>query len=136
MRATWLGARSGRMATTTLPCEVSSTSLSSLICLLRQCPLLSFSGFTTAKKASLGVGRHLHAHDAVRIGDGTIPSRVALLDLVDGVHAGHDLAHDRVLIVEAGVLGEHDEELAVGRVGVLRARHADDAALERHIGEL
>ena len=32
--------------------------------------------------------------------------------------------------------GEHDEELRVGAVRIVRARHADDAAHERRVGEL
>ena len=43
---------------------------------------------------------------------------------------------DGVLAVEERAFVEHDEELAVGRVVVAAfARHADDAALERHIGK-
>src|SRR5262245_3832295 len=116
------------MATTTLPCEVSSTSLSSLMGVLRS--------RVRGRRASLGVSRDLHARDAVGIADGTVLRGRALLDLVDRLHAGNDLAHHGILIVEARRLGEHDEELAVGRIGILRARHADNAALERDIGEL
>jgi hypothetical protein len=45
-------------------------------------------------------------------------------------------ADDGVLAVKELARGEHDEELAVGAVGIGRARHADDAALERDVGEL
>src|SRR3546814_10639877 len=50
---------------------------------------------------------------------------------VDVLHALDDAAPDGVLAVEEARWRQGDEELAVGRVGVLRARHADDAALER-----
>ena len=41
-----------------------------------------------------------------------------------------DLADDGVLAVEERAVGEHDEELRIGGIRVLRARHADRAALE------
>src|SRR6185437_2516852 len=62
--------------------------------------------------------------------------RVALLDRVDEFHARLDLAEDRVLAVEEWRRREADEELAVGAVGVLRARHAQRAAHEMRRIEL
>src|SRR5262249_58998057 len=81
-------------------------------------------------RSSLGVGGDLHADHAVGV-----DYRLALLDLVDHLHAGEDLPHHRVLAVEEGTVGIHDEELRIRRVRIARACHADDAALARHIGE-
>src|SRR5215813_7598078 len=90
------------------------------------------SGVTSASPLLFGVGRDLDLDHLVRVLD-----RLALLDLVDHVHAGRDLADHGVLAVQARGLAIHNEELAVGRIVVAAlARHADDAALERHVGEL
>src|SRR5437660_6509028 len=80
--------------------------------------------------ASLDVGCDLHLHHLVGIGDG-----LAALDLVDHIHARHHLADHRVLAVQRGTFGEHDEELRIGRVGIAGSGHADDAALVGHVGE-
>ena len=48
---------------------------------------------------------------------------------------GHP-AIDGVLPVQEMVVGEVDEELRVGRVGILRARRAQGAAIMRNLGEL
>src|SRR5579863_4450255 len=56
----------------------------------------------------LHVGRHLHVDDAVGIG-----RRLATFELVDHIHAAHDLADHRVLTVEERAVVKHDEELAV-----------------------
>src|ERR1700756_1843632 len=71
-------------------------------------------------RRSLHVGSDLHLRHHVGMVD-----RLALLELVDHVHAGDDLADHGVLAVqEVGLLG-HDEELAVGRIVVAAlARHA------------
>src|SRR3546814_12631117 len=53
-------------------------------------------------------------------------ARRRLLDGVDVLHALDDAAPDGVLAVEEARWRQGDEELAVGRVGVLRARHAED----------
>src|SRR5262249_56721584 len=66
------------------------------------------------------VGGDLQADDLVlRRGDHAVGIAVAALDLVDEVHAVHDLAPDGVLPVEEGGVGKADEELAVGAVGML-----------------
>ena len=52
------------------------------------------------------------------------------------LHAFLDLADDGVGIVEVGRGREHDEELRVRRIRVLRARHADRTADEMLLGEL
>src|SRR5215470_6393497 len=52
---------------------------------------------------------------------------VALLDAVDELHAGHDLAEHGVLAVEVRGRAVADVELAAGRVGVLAARHRHGA---------
>src|SRR5438552_1680655 len=54
--------------------------------------------------------------------------RLAALDLVDVLHAFDDLAPHGVLLVEETGVVEADEELAVGAVRVLRARHRGGAA--------
>ena len=72
---------------------------------------------------SLGVGCDLHLGDLVGLAHG-----FAALDAVDDVHAVRHLAPHRVLAVEEGGVAEADEELAVGRVRVLRAGHGADAA--------
>src|SRR5205085_2070496 len=62
-------------------------------------------------------------HDLVRI-----PYRLAALDLVDIFHAVDHLAPHGVLLVEEAGVVEADEELAVGAVRRLRARHRGGAA--------
>src|SRR3954469_3744928 len=62
--------------------------------------------------------------------------RVALLDLVDHVHARHDLAEYGVLVVKEAGVGEGDEELRVEGVGVLRARCAARTRIVVDAGEL
>src|SRR5688572_28654735 len=65
-----------------------------------------------------GVRRDLHGDDAVGIAHG-----LAALDLVHVLHALSHLTPDGVLLVqEAGVV-EADEELRVGRMRSVRARH-------------
>ena len=54
--------------------------------------------------------------------------RLAALDLVDVLHAFDHLAPDGVLLVEEARVVEADEELAVGAVRALRARHRGGAA--------
>ena len=79
----------------------------------------------------LHVGRYLGVEDFVRIG-----RRLAALELIDHIHPANDLADHGVLAVEKRAVGEHDEELAVGRIRIARARHADHAARIGHVGEL
>src|SRR3954451_13836270 len=76
----------------------------------------------------LGVGGDLHLDDLVGVLDRAARVPVALLDRVDVLHAGNNLAPDRVLTIERRGWREADEELAVGAVRVLRARHRDGAA--------
>ena len=57
-------------------------------------------------------------------------------DPVHDVHALHDLAERRVLVVEGRVVLEDDEELRRGRVGRRGAGHRDDAALVGRLVEL
>ncbi len=52
------------------------------------------------------------------------------------LHSRNDLTPDRILAVEEMPVLEHDEELAVGTVRVLRPRHADHAPVERDLGKL
>src|SRR6202022_4486747 len=59
----------------------------------------------------------------------------ASLDLVDELHARHDLAPHRVLAVEEVRVLEHDEELAARAVGIVGAGHRDSAAHMRLLRE-
>src|ERR1700722_2054128 len=67
--------------------------------------------------------------DAVWIGNGTAFAGTTL-DLIDELHPLHDLAPDGVLPVQPRVWREHDEELAIGAVGIVRPRHTAHAAQE------
>src|SRR5206468_12680194 len=74
------------------------------------------SGFTLRVPRNDGVkssrvDRHPRFHDLVRV-----LHRLTALDLVDVLHAGRDLAPDRVLAVEEGGVVEADEE--IGRAHV------------------
>ncbi|CUX17864.1 hypothetical protein AGR3A_Cc200054 [Agrobacterium tomkonis CFBP 6623] len=60
----------------------------------------------------------------------------ATLDLVYSFHAGHDLADHGILTVQERTVGEHDEELRIGGIRILRTGHADHAPCERRLGEL
>src|SRR5690242_14577898 len=85
-----------------------------------------------ATSGSLDVGCDLHLHHLVRIG-----GRLALVDLVDDVHALHDVPDHGVLAVEEGGVGKADEELRVGGIDAVAAPgHADHAALEGRGGKL
>jgi hypothetical protein len=55
------------------------------------------------------VGGNLGVEDLVRIGRG-----FAALELVDDIHAVHDLTNNSVFAVEERAVGEHDEKLAIG----------------------
>src|SRR5579859_936677 len=83
-----------------------------------------------APSASLDVGSDLDLDHLVRVDD-----RFTALQLVDDIHARHDLAYHRILAIQRRTVGEHDEELRIRRVGIAGTRHADDAALVRHVGE-
>src|SRR5438876_11202590 len=61
---------------------------------------------------------------------------VADLDLVDDVHALRDLAERRVLAVQEVRVAEHEVHLARRGIGIVRARHAEHAAVERLLVEL
>src|SRR4051812_703909 len=83
----------------------------------------------------IGVRRDLHLDDLVRVADSAIAALVALFDRVDMLHAGDDIAPDRVLPVEKRRRLEADEELAVGAVRVLGAGHRHGAADMRLVRE-
>src|SRR3954466_4691507 len=57
-----------------------------------------------------------------------IAHRLAALDLVDILHARHDLAPHRILLVEEAGVVEADEELRIRRIRALRPRHRAGAA--------
>src|SRR4051812_21322345 len=124
MRATWPGARSGRIAITTSPLLVSMMSVS--------------SGFSMSAMSSSfrRVCRDFHADDLVGVLHHAVLGARALLDLIDGAHAVNHLADDRILAVQPGRIAERDEELRIGAVRVFAPRHADDAACERRVGHL
>src|SRR5262249_9124906 len=54
-----------------------------------------------------GVGGHLHFDNPIRVGNLAVARLVALLDLVDVLHTGHDLAPDCILPVERRRRAEH-----------------------------
>src|SRR3546814_12041342 len=84
---------------------------------------------TRERQLSLHVRFHLQRDDLVRLAHRpALVARRRLLAGVDVLHALDDAAPDGVLAVEAARWRQGEEELAVGRVGVLRSRHADDAA--------
>src|SRR5690348_2933543 len=116
MRWTWPGARSGNISITTLPLVVSMTSAFSGS-LISAISLFLFLFVT--------VGGDPHLDHAIRRGDGAIPGGIALLDLVDILHAAHDIADDGIIAFERRRRREHDEELRIGGIRILRARHAD-----------
>jgi len=60
---------------------------------------------------SLHLVGHTHPDNLVGIADRAIISRRSFLDLVDDIHARHDLADNRILIVQEITLLEHNEEL-------------------------
>src|SRR6516225_3609954 len=74
--------------------------------------------------------RKLRGNNAVRIAHG-FPA----LDLVDVLHTLRDLTPDGILPIEPGRVCEADEELAVGRVRILCARHGDGAAYMLLLGK-
>src|SRR6202043_3282706 len=78
---------------------------------------------------------NLHFYDLVRVADRAVAVRVALLDLVDELHAGLDLAPDRVFAIEGGRRREHDEELTVGAVWIGGSRHRHRPAHVLFAGE-
>src|SRR5437762_11345170 len=70
-----------------------------------------------------------HPHDPVRLAaDRAIVVLTALLDGVHVLHAGRDLAPYCVLSIKPRRVGKTDEELAVGAVRIVGARHRDRAA--------
>jgi hypothetical protein len=96
--------------------------------------LASSSSMRTVQGGFLdGHGRHRHVLVSGLVGHGHG------LDLVDHLHAGHDLAEHRVAVavarvglVEEGVVLHVDEELCRGGIGVHRAGHREGAA---HVGQ-
>src|SRR5690606_17064801 len=76
-----------------------------------------------------------HRHHAVGIFDRAVEVGAALLDRVHDLHAGNDMADDRVFAVQELARRVHDEELRVGAVRIGGTRHADDTALERKVRE-
>src|SRR5208283_5682998 len=114
MWATWLGAMAGFISMTTGPLVVSRVSV--LPSLMSK---LLFRG-----------SRHFHGDDLVRVRHRAVVRLRSRLDLVHDVHARDDLAEGGVLAVEEPAVTEHDEELRVGRIGVVGAGHAEDATLE------
>ena len=61
---------------------------------------------------------------------------VALLDIVDKIHAVHHAPEHRILPIEIGRIVKADEELAVGAVGIGGARHRHGAPAMLFIAEL
>src|SRR5690606_20180593 len=73
----------------------------------------------------------LHRNDLARLARGLAPGQG-----VDVLHAPGHLAPDGVLAVEIAGVVEADEELAVGRVRIVRPGHRADAAHMRLAAEL
>src|SRR5262249_39291913 len=81
--------------------------------------------------SSLGVGGDLHVYHAIGF-----TYRLALLHLLTSPHTEKTPADSRVLAVERRRISKHYKELAFCQIFITAsARHADDPALERHIGE-
>ena len=74
-------------------------------------------------RRSLRICGDLHFHDFVRIGDRTVLAGIAFFDLIDEFHAACDFAPYGVLTVQKTRIREADEELAVRRIRIHRARH-------------
>src|SRR5215469_17760333 len=83
----------------------------------------------------LRVGGYLHLDDAVGV-DHRARARIALFDRIDVLHSLGHLTDDGVLAVEEIRFVEADEELAVGGIGIVGARHSDGAAHEVRLTEL
>ena len=64
---------------------------------------------------------------------GRIGRRLAALDRIDIRHAAHHPTKGRVIVVERKFRREHNEELAVGAVQILGARHRHGSAQVRQI---
>src|SRR3954465_14242516 len=84
----------------------------------------------------LAIGSAAHAHDFVRLAPHAVRARVALLDVIDVLHAFYHAADHGVFSVQERRGAETEEELRIGAVGILRACHAYRAAHERFVGEL
>src|SRR5690606_30039047 len=69
----------------------------------------------------------LRADDLARVGH-RARTRRTLRQRVHGFHAGRHLAPDRVLLIEEAGVVEANEELAVGGVRIVGARHRAHAA--------
>src|SRR5437764_1470787 len=96
-----------------------------------QCRLRSFSGIiatwmagpSPAMRGQEACSTNFRGDDLVGIAH-----RLAALDLVDILHAGRDLAPNRILLIEKACIGEADEELRIRRIRALRPRHRNGAA--------
>src|SRR6056297_3394137 len=80
--------------------------------------------------------RHANAGHHVGLTSDRPIATLAALDGIDNLHALGHTAHDGVLTVQEMPLLKHDEELTVGAVGVLTARHAHDATVKGNVGKL
>jgi len=74
-------------------------------------------------------------HDIGCAFNGTVGTGTAL-DRVQHIQAFGDFAHDGILPVQEIPLIEHDEELRVGGIRVLAARHTDDTPVKGQIRKL
>ena len=67
-------------------------------------------------------------------GLGNLAARILARDgergeIVDGIHASHNLAKGGIFAVKTSVLVVHDEELTTAGVGIVATRHRDHTAL-------
>src|SRR6185312_8027876 len=86
---------------------------------------------------SFHISRDLYLQHLVGIGHGAAGgARRRLLQIIDDIHALHDLTDNGILAIEARRVSVHDEELRIGGIdAIAAARHADDAALEVDVGK-
>src|SRR5579885_2750162 len=120
MRATWPGARSGRISITTLPLVVSRVSVSSGLAIrnsLRDDRRLLHVIHAREALGEIGIAFCLKAALV-----GAAPARRTLavfsINGIHHVHAGHDLAEGgKAHAVELTVIGEVDEHLRGARIG-------------------
>ncbi len=90
-----------------------STHRISVSSLMDRTTLLRCANIVQPALSALGVSRHTHGGDLVRL-----VHRFAALDAIDNIHALSHFSPNRVLFVEKASIAEADEELAVGRIRV------------------
>src|SRR4029077_16828135 len=149
MRATWPGARSGRISIVTLPLVVSNVSVSSGLAIV-----LPFTNRSCASALDGGFLHKIHSRKFFREIGVAFVLKAALVraaaarrafailgvERIDDIHTGHDAPERREAhAVEIAVVGKIDEHLAGARArsGRCKRDHAALVALgDRVIGNL